>query len=227
MKKILLLVALLISSLVYSQPSIALIKVGTFNDENGNDEADEGETISFAFSVLNNGDEPLTEVGVFDPLITVLGGPINLDPGETDTTTFTAAFELSQADIDHGEVLNQAVAYGTPTSGDIVMDLSDGDSYFEDDPTVIVLRELGIEDQLKTVLVKMYPNPVQNEIQFELAAEVANATVNLYNMVGVEIMKHEISSEKNSVDLSHLASGTYIVTVRGAHKLSSFTLIKN
>ena len=121
-------------------PGIAIIKSGTFNDENSDTFAQVGETISYTFTVENTGDVTLTNVTVTDPLVTVSGGPITLAPGASDTTTFTATYTLVQSDIDNGFVDNQATATGdfTDTAGDPqqVSDLSDDDSLLEDETTV-------------------------------------------------------------------------------------------
>jgi gliding motility-associated-like protein len=87
-----------------------------------------------------------------DPLpgIEIEGGPIaSLEPGEVDDSTFTATYVLTQADIDEGEVVNQATVSGLTGDGDIVTDLSDdpnnpNDEDLEgdgepDDPTVVEL----------------------------------------------------------------------------------------
>src|SRR5690606_19382661 len=72
--------------------------------------------------------------------VTVVGGPIaSLAPGAEDTTTFTASYTVTQADIDAGMFSNSAEASGTPPSGPAVADLSDADSYLENGPTVVTL----------------------------------------------------------------------------------------
>ncbi|WP_262480971.1 DUF7507 domain-containing protein [Aequorivita aquimaris] len=120
-------------------PVIALIKTGVINDTNGNGCADVGETIEYSFTVFNLGNVTLTNITVTDPLVTVAGGPITLDPGATDGTSFTAIYTITQTDIDAGFVENQATATGTDPSGNSVSDLSDDDSEFEDDPTLTEL----------------------------------------------------------------------------------------
>ncbi|NRA91674.1 MAG: hypothetical protein HRU26_03150, partial [Psychroserpens sp.] len=105
-------------------PSIILYKSGKFNDENGDGCSDQGETISYTFAVSNTGNVNLTNVFITDPLVNVNGGPISLSPGETDSTTFTATYAITQADIDAGEVINQATVYGT-ANGATISDLSD------------------------------------------------------------------------------------------------------
>ena len=118
-------------------PAIALIKVGLPNDENGDGCADLGETILYTFSVKNTGNVALTNVIVTDPLVTVVGGAIDLLAGEEDTTTFTAVYTITQSDVDAGLVENQATAEGIAPNGDVVSDLSDNNSYTENDPTIV------------------------------------------------------------------------------------------
>jgi hypothetical protein len=71
-------------------PVIAIIKEGIFVDGNGDMCADVGETISYTFSVKNQGNVTLSNVLVTDPLVTVSGAAIVLAPGQVDATNFTA-----------------------------------------------------------------------------------------------------------------------------------------
>ncbi len=120
-------------------PIIALIKTGVVNDTNGNGCADVDETITYSFTVSNPGNVKLFNITITDPLVNVTGGPITLDPGASDATTFTATYTITQSDIDAGEVINQATATGTDASGTTVTDLSDDNSVLEDDPTITIL----------------------------------------------------------------------------------------
>ncbi|WP_367390402.1 beta strand repeat-containing protein [Lewinella sp. LCG006] len=121
-------------------PSIAIIKSGTFQDESGDGLAQVGETITYAFTVTNTGNVTLTNVTVTDPLVTVVGGPLaTLAVGASDATTFTASYVITQADIDAGGVTNQATATGTDPNGNPTTDVSDDNDNFEDDPTVTPL----------------------------------------------------------------------------------------
>ncbi|WP_339702882.1 hypothetical protein, partial [uncultured Marixanthomonas sp.] len=122
--------------------SIALIKESSLNiDPNTGCYAGEvGEEISYTFSVKNTGDVTLTNIVVTDLVggVTMSGGPIaSLDPNEEDTTTFTATYTLTQADLDAGEFENRALATGTPPMGDDVTDESDDNSYTENDSTIV------------------------------------------------------------------------------------------
>lgn len=78
-----------------------------------------GATVAYAFKVSNPGSITFSGVTVTDTLpgIVIKGGPIALAGGATDTTSFTAEYKLTQADIDAGKVVNTATATGTPPSG--------------------------------------------------------------------------------------------------------------
>ncbi|WP_064497411.1 Ig-like domain-containing protein [Dokdonia donghaensis] len=123
--------------------TIAIVKTGTFNDEDGDGFAQVGETITYNFTVTNTGNVTVTNINVTDPLVTVTGGPIDLVPGASDATTFVAEYVLTQEDVDAGMVENQALATGQNPSGDDVEDTSDDDSTEEgeDDVTITDLPE--------------------------------------------------------------------------------------
>ncbi|MDE0561951.1 hypothetical protein OU792_18280 [Algoriphagus sp. NF] len=97
-------------TLTINDCSLSIVKTGTFNDENGNGRADDGETISYTFLVTNTGNLPLTGVTVTDPLVTVNGGPIDLAVGANSGNTFTATYTIDQDDINAGKVDNTATA---------------------------------------------------------------------------------------------------------------------
>jgi hypothetical protein len=74
------------------------------------EEANVGDRIDYTFTVTNTGDALLTNVDIADDTATMSGGPISLAPGASNSTTFTASYTLTQADIDAGSVVNIATA---------------------------------------------------------------------------------------------------------------------
>lgn len=80
-----------------------------------------GSLICYTFEIENTGGTVLTGVTVNDPLITVTGGPLTLNPGETGTLTGT--YTVTAADELAGQVDNTATAFGNPPAGPPVTDI--------------------------------------------------------------------------------------------------------
>ncbi|WP_414052100.1 DUF7507 domain-containing protein [Macrococcus animalis] len=96
-----------------------------------------GDTLIYKFVITNTGNVTLTDVNADDLFV---GQHINLDktilqPGET--TTATMEYEVTQADVDRGNIRNQAVVEGTPP-GDLEPPFDD------DDVTVTTDRSTSI-----------------------------------------------------------------------------------
>ncbi len=129
-----------------SVPSFAFTKVGTLND-GGNGRADAGDTISYIFSVQNTGNVTLTNVTVTDPLVTVSGGPLaSLATGAIDTTTFTALYTLTAADVNSGSVINNASVSGTPPTGPVVTTPATNTTNLSPQPTMTLTKDGTLND---------------------------------------------------------------------------------
>ncbi len=78
-----------------------------------------GSTIAYTFTVTNTGNLTVKNIRINDSLpgVVMTGGPIDLAPGASDTTTFRATYTLKQADLNAGQVVNEATATGTPAIG--------------------------------------------------------------------------------------------------------------
>ncbi len=131
-------------------PAIAIVKTASVGGD-----GEVGDVITYSFTVSNEGNVPLTNVTVTDPLvgISISGGPIDLAVGASDNSTFTASYTITQDDINAGGVTNQATATGTDTNGDPVTDLSDDNSVLEDDATVTELTQSPAIAIVKTASV--------------------------------------------------------------------------
>lgn len=103
--------------IICESPSMALVKTGVSMDENGNGCADENETIQYTFELSNTGNVSLAEIRLEDSLldgatITLMGGDTDGD-GQLDVDeiwNYQAQYTITQADIDLGQVSNQALA---------------------------------------------------------------------------------------------------------------------
>jgi polyhydroxybutyrate depolymerase len=69
-------------------------------------------------------------------------------------------------------------------------------------------------DQLNgtNLLYKAYPNPVNALLEIELS-EIANAEFKIFNVFGNLVLRGELKSQKNSVDLSFLPTNVYFLKI--------------
>ena len=131
--------------------AIAITKAGVFNDVDANGCTSLGvDTVTYTFTVTNQGNTPLTSVTVTDPL---LGGLLTAVPtGDansdtildiTETWVYVQDYVVTQSDIDTGSITNQATASGTGVNG-LVTDLS-GATISDDIPTVTIIPEACLD----------------------------------------------------------------------------------
>jgi len=100
-------------------PALAIQKLVT----GGNPFAGVGDKISYAYLVVNKGNETINSLTVNDSLTDVeCGGIDTLDPGET--MGCTAAYFTTDLDVKRGWVVNKAVAKGLGSPSGIAVDAS-------------------------------------------------------------------------------------------------------
>lgn len=73
--------------------------------------------------------------------------------------------------------------------------------------------------------IKIFPNPTTGTLNIESAE---NSIVHVYNMVGVEVMREEMSNITHTLDIKALAEGTYLIRVISEHTVhtETVTLVK-
>ncbi len=70
----------------------------------------------------------------------------------------------------------------------------------------------GIPDAKNAVNIRVWPNPSASEVHFDLDALQQPATVELMTITGELVLSQDLSSG-NTVNVSHLPSGTYLYTL--------------
>ncbi len=134
-------------------PQLEFWKTGTYHDLNSNGKVDVGDVVNYSFTVSNIGNVRIDDIRVQDPMVAVIGGPISLEVGASDATTFTAAYDITQADIDKGSIHNLATAIAKdPSEKELMVSSKDPNSLEPNDPTTITLLETVSQMELvKTV----------------------------------------------------------------------------
>ncbi|KAB1887788.1 hypothetical protein F6W70_10585 [Microbacterium maritypicum] len=99
-------------------PGLSLVKSADRNSVSA-----AGQTLTYSFLVTNTGNRTLTDVTVEEGAFTGSGALGAITPASVATlapgasTTFTATYTLTQADIDRGTTSNTATATGVPPTG--------------------------------------------------------------------------------------------------------------
>ncbi len=160
---------------------LILLKEGHFNDENGNGLADEGETITYTFTVKNRCNVTIHDISVTDPLIDVNPAQITLGANGVDDHTFSGTYIITLADIERGYVENSATATGYDVNNNVITDISDDPNNYTDvdvendnepdDPTVVKTPNIkifdvftpnddGLNDHFYIIGIESFPNSV-------------------------------------------------------------------
>ena len=101
-----------------------------------------GSTIDYVFLVTNTGNVTLDPISVTDPLVGNVDCPISALPPD-GTTTCTATYSLTQADVDSGHVENTAVVTGTPPTGPDVTATDTTDTAITGVPLLTLAKTAG------------------------------------------------------------------------------------
>lgn len=155
--------------------SLALEKVLTNPDE----PLVEGAVLSYTFTVTNTGTVAVDNITLTDAIATVSGGPIaSLAAGAADTTTFTATYTLTAADVAAGGVTNTASAGGTDASGNAIK--AAGDAVYEGECLEVTACELyetaNSRDITATIVDPVTATFVDNVTGASWDFSIANAT---------------------------------------------------
>ena len=201
--------------------SLELLKDGVFNDENGDGFAQVGETVSYTFTVTNTGNVTISNITISDPLVNVVGGPIaSLAPGQSDNSTFTATYVLTQAGIDAGSVLNLATATGEDPNGDPVEDESEDPTPVTppSDPNCPDCTETELPQNPELELLKDGVFNDENGDGFAQVGETVSYTFTVTNTGNVTISNITISDP-----LVNVVGGPIASLAPGATDNSTFT----
>jgi len=95
-----------------------------------------GDIITYQFEVCNTGSLPLSNLTVTDPLVTISGFPISLQPGLCNITTFSGSLTITQQDIENGLIANTATVSADTQDGDTVTDQANVDVFLNMAPQV-------------------------------------------------------------------------------------------
>ena len=88
------------------------------------------------------------------------------------------------------------------------------------------LLTLGVEEEFLMSNFALYPNPVSSKVNVSFPEGVHTAEFSVFSILGQEVLTTEISSNRNTIDISSLTKGMYLVTITSNGNRVSFKLIK-
>lgn len=90
--------------------------------------------------------------------------------------------------------------------------------------SVVANATLGTNEFAVSAFV-MYPNPAQDFVSIALPNGLNEGTVKIYDMLGKVVAKQAITSNENSINVSNLVSGSYMVVLRTEYGNATKTLL--
>ncbi|MDR6966721.1 alpha-tubulin suppressor-like RCC1 family protein/ligand-binding sensor domain-containing protein [Flavobacterium arsenatis] len=85
-------------------------------------------------------------------------------------------------------------------------------------------NNLSVEDLSQMNSLKIYPNPVTDALNIVAMQDIASVSV--YNMLGQEVIVKAIHANEVSINMSNLASGTYLVKVNTENSTKTVKIVK-
>ena len=70
-----------------------------------------------------------------------------------------------------------------------------------------------------------YPNPVKDVLNLSYTSEITS--VNVYNMLGQQVIAKKVNATETAIDMSALSDGAYIVNVTSGDNVKTIKVIKN
>ena len=159
-----------------------------------------------------------------------------------NSTTFTenlkVGYGTSASDVamtttlaDHpgiigGTIQSNTVPFTPTTSGTYVFGFnaySDADKFYLYVDNIVIQEVLGSVD-FNNNKFTVYPNPVKDNLNIRYNENISNVSV--FNMLGQQVITKNINATEGKVDMSILASGTYLVKVNSGDKVETIKVIK-
>jgi len=83
-------------------------------------------------------------------------------------------------------------------------------------------------EKITPKIISIYPNPAKDIINIEAknGAEIIGQVLRIYNVLGTEVKKHLLSSEKNTISINGLPGGIYIVKIGEGKNVKVIRLFK-
>ncbi|MBC7642036.1 MAG: family 16 glycosylhydrolase [Flavobacterium sp.] len=86
---------------------------------------------------------------------------------------------------------------------------------------------LVIENQMKSSVFQIYPNPTNDKIIIQFTDKQQNAKLKISSVLGQELKYLEFNQQKNPIDISDFLKGIYLFEIQTGNNFETFKIIKN
>jgi|GEM_PF-2418900 len=196
-----------------------------------NDGTDDSEPFNLSIEVTPVNDPPVIK-GITTSLSTTQGTPVTIPINdltvEDPDNQFPDDFTLSIAD---GENYLASGDQVTPSQGfvgslDVIVTVNDGTD--DSQPYTLTINVTAIlETPSVDELVKVYPNPIKDQLNLNLRSNSKSYDVSIYSLNGkLMYFKNGWNNRDHSIDVSPFPKGIYILTLKDSKNSVSKRLIK-
>lgn len=129
-------------------------------------------------------------------------------------------------DIQTGTAEENEVTFSVPVTGVYYFgfqahSIAGQDQLYVDD--IVVEAALGTKD-FSSADFKFYPNPVKDVLNLSYIQNISNVSV--FNLLGQKVLENTTNATSAQVDMSNLASGSYLVKVTSDNQTKTIKVIK-
>ncbi len=162
------------------------------------------------------------------------GVSVNINPTGQTAADMNAGLEIKALtpNTANSQWKKDSVDYMAPMSGTIYVGIrgvgaatGSGTSVKIDDVTIAKFTPVGVKESAATQAISVFPNP--NNGVFSIRAIENNSSVEVYSIIGENVYSSSLVKGNNSVDLSNLAAGSYIVKVKSGVETISKRVVIN
>jgi hypothetical protein len=175
---------------------------------------------------------PTPTVAVF----TVQGSAVIIDTAVTQNgevltaSTVGPTISYQWVDCNNGDapVVGETNQEFTATSnGSYAVIITDSACTISEKSSCYDVNSLGIDDNTNPLSLKLFPNPVVNELTIKLNSSYEKIDIQVYSILGKLVKSTIISkSQGYKFNLSDLSAGTYVIKINADGKIDSSLIIK-
>ncbi len=87
---------------------------------------------------------------------------------------------------------------------------------------------LAIDEQLLSTAIKVYPNPVSENLKIDFKDVSGEAKLMLYSMTSQLLKTEKLNAQNNTINISHLQNGLYLINLHFSDykTIKTFKIIK-